>query len=358
MEATTWKFHLFGNDCWEAVLKKIERAQHSIDFEHYTFVPDTIGRKFGELFIKKAQEGVHVRLLIDEAGSYRMYLSSLETQLIKAGVELRFFHPIWPWRMKNISSWIYRDHRKIVIIDKKTAFLGGPGIEIIMQRYRDTMVETTGPMVSSLQIVFEQLWGAAGNRFYAFYHNNTQRYIDGFKILINAPRFKQHGLYKEIKKTLRKTQHSLYIETPYFIPPLRFVHQLKKAAGRGVDVKIIITKSSDHPFVDIAKNSYLGQLLKSGVRIFLYDNNMLHAKTIVIDDTWCTVGSANFDNLSSFFNYEANIVSVNETFVRDLKAHFLDDLTHCEEVHLGKWLKRSTKTKIIEWVLLPFHKFL
>jgi len=139
---------------------------------------------------------------------------------------------------------------------------------------------------------------------------------------------------------------------------LRLVRALRLAARRGVDVRLIVPDVSDHPFVDRATQSYFWIMLKAGVRIYLYRDHILHAKTVVIDDDWASVGSANLDNLSLLFNYEATLVGTNRTFVGQLREHFMEDITQSHEVIFTAWKRRSLMRKILEAATWPLHKFL
>ena len=133
---------------------------------------------------------------------------------------------------------------------------------------------------------------------------------------------------------------------------------LRLAARRGVDVRLIVPNASDHPIVDIATQSYFWIMLKAGVRIYLYRDHVLHAKTVIIDDDWASVGSANLDSLSLLLNYEANLVGTNHTFVSELRGHFMEDLNRSREVIFSDWKKRSWFRKLFEAITWPIHKFL
>lgn len=365
---TQWKFFLHSHDAWERMLEDCEHAQVSIDMEQYIFEHDAIGKRFMHLLEQKARAGVRVRLLCDAAGSYTLFNSVHVAHLLASGAELLFFNPIKPWRINNYSSWFFRDHRKVLVVDSHIGYIGGVGVHQRMHDWRDTQVRIEGPVVHELQYVFDQMWNRTKEgKFFRFskpffgtepQNGKPQTFTKYFYFLTNSPRFHQRFIYHSLIDAIRSARSHVYLTTPYFIPDLRLVRVLRLAARRGVDVRLIVPDASDHPIVDIATQSYFWIMLKAKVKIYLYRDHVLHAKTVVIDDDWASVGSANLDNLSLLLNYEANLVSTNRTFVRELKDHFLDDLQRSREVLLPEWKRRSWIRKLAEAITWPIHKFL
>lgn len=357
MEATNWKFYLKVEHAWKAMFDDCRQAVSSIDFEQFILINDEIGKKFFDLFFEKAKQGVKIRLLCDSAGSYSFYNSHLAKKLRQAGVEVNFFNHISPWRIKNITSWFFRDHKKILIIDSKIAYTGGVGIEKHMQHWRDTQVRITGPVVEEFKYVFNHMWEIVENgRFLKFKFASI--FPGDFRFLTVSPHFRQRFFYRKMINKIKSSKKYIYLTTPYFIPNQRFFINLLRAARRGVDVRIIVPERSDHPFVDSAGKSYFGLALKAGIRIFLYRGQIMHAKTAVIDDSWASVGSANLDNLSLLFNYEANLVSEDNEFISEIKEHFVTDFLAAKEVTFEDWKNRSVFEKIIELITWPFHTIL
>ncbi len=339
------------------MLADCRNAQVSIDMEQYIFEHDEIGKRFIHVLEDKAREGVRVRLLCDAAGSYDLFNSVHVQHLIAHGVEVLFFNPISPWRINNYSSWLFRDHRKVLVIDSHIGYIGGVGVHQRMHNWRDTQVRIEGSVVHELAYVFEQMWNRTQEgRFFRF--SKPQAFTKYFYFLTNSPRFHQRFIYHSLIDAIRGARSHVYLTTPYFIPDLRLVRVLRLAARRGVDVRLIVPDASDHPIVDIATQSYFWIMLKARVRIFLYHDHVLHAKTAIIDDDWASVGSANLDNLSLLFNYEANLVSTNRAFVRELREHFIVDQSSSKEVLLPDWKQRSRMRKLFEAISWPIHKFL
>jgi cardiolipin synthase len=363
-----WKLFYHSSEAWESMLVDCEQAQVSIDLEQYIFEYDAIGRRFAELLKRKAKEGIQVRLLCDAAGSYNFYNSSWANDLAAHGVMIEFFNPISPWRVSNYSSWFFRDHRKVLVVDSHIGHIGGVGIHQRMHNWRDTHVRIEGPVVQELQYVFEQMWNRVREgKFFRFSKpffasesrgGKPQAFTKYFYFLTNAPRFHQRFIYHSLIDAIRGARSYIYLTTPYFIPDLRLVRVLRLAARRGVDVRLIVPDTSDHPIVDLATQSYFWIMLKAKARVYLYHDHVLHAKTIIIDDEWASVGSANLDNLSLVFNYEVNLVGTNHTFVKELRDQFVVDLERSREVSLPSWKQRSRVRKIFEAITWPIHKFL
>lgn len=343
-------------------------AQVSIDMEQYIFEHDAIGMRFMHLLEEKVKAGVRVRLLCDAAGSSNLFNSVHAAHLLASGMEVLFFNPIKPWRINNYSSWFFRDHRKSLIIDSHIGYIGGVGIHQRMHNWRDTQVRIAGPIVHEFNYVFEQMWNRTKEgKFFRFgkpFFNaditttKPQSLTRHFYFLTNSPRFHQRFVYHSLIDAIRSARKYIYLTTPYFVPDLRLVRVLRLAARRGVDVRLIVPDASDHSIVDLATQSYFWIMLKARVKIYLYHDHVLHAKTVVIDDDWASVGSANLDSLSLLLNYEANLVGTNRAFVTELKGHFLSDLQMSREVVFSAWKRRPLIRKLLEAITWPIHKFL
>ena len=354
MNDTSWKFYTNTEEAWQAMLLAIHEAKNSIDLEQFIFSNDEIGSKFIELIKMKADEGVKVRLLLDSAGSYGFYNSQIIEELKRANIEVSFYNPISPWRLHNITSWYWRNHRKLLIIDNEIAFTGGVGIEYVMKDWRDTEVRLTGQVVFEMSYIFNRMWQITSEgRFKRFRLDRWQE--NEFRFWTNSPHFRQRFYYRRLIKAIKRAKKYVYLTTPYFIPNQHLLFVLSRAAMNKVDVRLITPEHSDHHFVDHARNSYYTLALKAGVKIYHYKNQVLHAKTVVIDDNWSSVGSANLDNLSLLFNYEANLISTNQQFVGELKEHFVNDLLNSEELTKSSWSNRSTWYKFMELLTWPFH---
>jgi cardiolipin synthase len=225
-----------------------------------------------------------------------------------------------------------------------------------MADWRDTNVEVSGDVVVELQHAFNNMWWIVSNERFLRLKEPRQT-EDGFSVLTNAPHFRQRHIDRAVIEAIRTAEKSIYITTPYFVPDRRFFRVIRLAARRGVDVRIIVPYQSDHPYVDFASQFYFQKALKAGVKLFWYMPTMMHAKTVVIDGEWASVGSANVDNLSSFFNYELNLVSVARGFAEDVETHFFTDLGRSIEVKTTEWQARPLLRKILEMISAPFGRF-
>lgn len=357
-EEINWHFYLSGRDAWRAMLDACERAEKTIDFEQYVFSDDKISQQFIELFRRKQKQGVKVRMLCDTVGGWNLYKSSMPREMREDGVEVRFFNIVSPWRIRNFFSWFFRDHRKILVIDKSVGFTGGIGIRDDMETWRDTHVKVSGPIVLEMERVFNELWAQSVEKNFISRIKRLKTYAKGFHFVTNAPYWRKRFLYYDIVESIRSAQKYIYLTTPYLVPDSRLMRILRLAVARGVDVRIIVPKKSNMPFVERASQAHFDPLLQYGVRIFQYHHEFLHAKTAVIDDEWATVGSFNLDSLSFLYNYEGNIVSTDKTFIDEVKKHFTHDLKYTRELSLEEWRQRPFVAKFREWLVMPIKRFL
>ena len=358
MTEIEWQFYLTGRDTWEAMLKACEEAEETIDFEQYVFSDDEISCRFVDVFRRKAKEGVKVRVLCDTVGGWNLYNSTLPRELRADGVEIRFFNIVSPWRIKNFFSWFFRDHRKILVVDKRIGFTGGVGIRDEMASWRDTHVKVEGPIVAEMERAYNELWVQSIDKDLLSRLKKAKTYMRGFHFVTNAPYWRKRFLYYGLIEAIRSAERYIYLTTPYLVPDGRLMRILRLAIRRGVDVRIIVPKQSNMPFVERAAHAHFDILLSSGVRIFQYHHGFLHAKTAVIDDEWATVGSFNLDSLSFTYNYEANIVSTESIFIDEVKKHFATDLNYTREISLAEWRRRPWTQKFREWLVTPIRRFL
>lgn len=243
---------------------------------------------------------------------------------------------------------------KILLIDNEIAHLGGVGIDEIMASWRDTHMRLTGPIVENIRESFDTVWAGVKMGFYIRFKEN-KNFIRKFDLHTNSPSIRQRFIYQNLLSYIRNAKSSIYLTTPYFIPDVPLYRALQLAAKRGVDVRIIVPKIADHIFVNHARESYFTLALKAGIRIFVYEPVMMHAKTAVIDDHWATAGSFNLDSLSFYFNHEANISSLEPTFINEIKNHFFNDLKDSKEVTYKDWIRRPLRKKFLELLTWPFH---
>ena len=341
------------------MLAASEAARQSIDLEQFILVPDAVGRQFLELLARQAQNGVRVRLLCDAAGSLGLFHSPWPELLRRHGAEILPFNSLFPGSAHNQRLWFFRDHQKLLVIDDRIAFTGGICLGGRMTDWRDTHVEVRGPVVGEMSARVEEMWRRAAHRS----HRRRQSPLAAigrreFAYLPHYPIPGRRQLYRQFLTEIRASRFRVYLTTAYFVPEHRLRQALESAAQRGVEVRVLLPAVSDHSLVDRASQSYFTPLLKAGVKIHRYRGIMLHAKTAVIDGNWATVGSLNLDHLSTLYNFEANLVSTNAHFIRDLIEQFAVDLKQAKEVTLAAWRRRSLLARLLELCVRPLRPFL
>ena len=326
-----WKFFTSSEAAWEGMLDSCRKATKTIDLEQFAFGNDNeIIGAFCKMFAQKAKEGVRVRLLLDAVGSFRFYRSSRCRELIEQGVEVVFHRGILRPSLKRLIPLILRDHRKLVVVDEEEVHIGGVIIEERARHWRDTAVLIRGKVVSEFQGAFNTAWKRSRNM------DPVGRVMSKeeteFSLAGNSFHLHHKDLYRAFLRHITAAKKYVYITTPYFLPQREFRRALYFARDKGVDVRILLPKQSDNLLSDWVARRYYERLTRHGIRLYLYVPEVLHGKTIVVDDSWSSVGSCNFDWLSFWLNYELNIISTNQAFSTELREIFLRDLEKSEEV--------------------------
>jgi len=331
-------------------------AKESIEFENFIFTADVIGNQFIEVCALKASQGVRVRFIWDAAGSFSFFGSSIAEELRKKNIELVFFKTLLPefFSLHNYRSWYFRNHRRTLVIDGKIGFTGSTCISKRMERWRDTSVRIEGPVVKEMQDSFERMWTRAHGKRPPHLKQRDSKTDGEFEYVTSMPLPGKRELYSRVLEAVRGSEKSIFITVPYFVPTQKLARVLRLAAHRGVDVRLILPANSDFPTVDLGARTFFHSMLKGGIRIFLYKGNMIHTKSIVIDDAWGTVGTLNLDHISLLYNFEANLVTTNVRFIEELASHFEEDLKQCQEMTLEEWNRRF----FVEKVATFFVKFI
>jgi len=310
----------------------IENARHHVHMEYYIWQPDETGRALAESLRHKARQGVRCRLLLDAIGSWRL-TRRLVRELRAAGVEVAFFHPVLPWRGRWHVN--FRNHRKLVVVDGQLGFTGSQNIGDEyrgrlrrLAPWRDVNIGIRGPAVLQLQSVFLEDWA---------FSTRCDIDIEGMlpdppaagrhavHIIPSGPDTRAYVLHQILFAAIAAARRSICIATPYFVPDSAMILALESAALRGVRVRLLIPSRTDHRFVLWAGRSFYQELAESGVETYEYDGGMLHAKTVIIDESWALAGSANMDVRSFRLNFELTTVLYDAGLARTLQAEF-DDL--------------------------------
>ena len=355
-----------GKEFFTALLDALRKAEKCINIEFYIFKIDGIGSEILSILEEKAAKGVEVRLLYDSVGSRTLNKRVLKN-FISVGGKTGEFFPSW---LKIINlNMNFRNHRKIVVIDNKIGFVGGfnVGDEYLGKNekfgyWRDTHVKIEGDAVKDLNLRFLADWRYATKEEVDIEHivEEESRVCKGIQILSSGPNLSDRF---EIKlaylKMIQKAKKYIYIQSPYLIIDNSISDALKLAALSGVDVRIMIPGKGDHPFVYWANLSYAGDLLDFGVKIYHYDRNaFLHAKTLVIDDEICSVGTANMDTRSFELNFEINAYIYSSDIACKQKKQFEKDILKSNQLTLEMYKGRNNKTKIKEGLSKLFSSIL
>lgn len=345
-----------GNDLFDELLNSISNAKDHIHMVYYIINNDELGNKIKNALIQKASEGVEVRFLYDEMGC-RSLPRSFFNKLKDVGGEVAIFFPsIIPHVNIRMN---FRNHRKIAVIDGKEAFIGGFNIgdEYLGKNkkfgyWRDTHLKITGTAIDSLQQRFLLDWRHASNKKITFdkkyFPSKPHNKGMGVQIVSSGPDSEWEQIKNGYLKMIQSAKKNIYINSPYLIPDESIKEALKIASLSGVDVKIMIPNKPDHPFVYWASLSYVGELLKAGVKCYTYNKGFLHSKLVVIDGTVASVGTANMDVRSFKLNFEVNAFLYDSNIAKKLEDIFHDDILESTEITEEYYESRSLIIKFKE----------
>lgn len=344
-----------GRDKFEALVRDIRKAKKFIHLEYYIWRGDKLGGRLLEELIKKAKEGVEVRLLYDGMGNSSLPKKYFQKLHDAGGYTAAFLPPF-------IVRLNYRNHRKLCIIDGEVGYIGGfnVGDEYlgIVKRYgpwRDTHLRFEGDAVDQMQIRFIMDWNFTAKSgavpLEDMYFPERDQW-DGVEtqIVSSGPDTQWKNIRNGYFKMMNEAEDHIYLTTPYFVPDDGIFEALRVAALSGIDVRIIIPGNPDHIFVYWASMSYLGDLLEAGVRCYQYEKGFIHAKTLCIDGLVASVGTANMDVRSFDLNFEVNAFMFNAALTQSLEADFLRDLESCVEITKDWYYRRKWWFKVKEAV--------
>jgi cardiolipin synthase len=340
---------LINGKFFDVLIERIGAAQHSVHFETFLWKEGKLGRRLADALIERARAGAKVRVMLDATGSKGVGKEVVK-QMREAGCRVEFFHKRSIYTVGVLND---RDHRKMVILDGREAFVGGHCIvdEWLGDaedgvHYADVSVRLRGPIVHSIQSAFSENW--AGETGELFVGDKV------FPKLEPAGDITMHAAYAKPEnsapavKILHHTaiclaNRKLWIMNPYFIPKIEAIKALGEAVARGVDVRVMMpsTSGSDNPMVQHAGHRHFDTLLESGVRLFEYPHTLLHQKVMVVDDEWSAVGSTNFDDRSFDTNDEITLGICDPGVARQLNAVFDRYVARSTEITLEEWRKRS-----------------
>lgn len=346
-----------GYSMLQALMHEISLAKHHIHLQFYIFEDDSLGRLLRDLLIDKARAGVKVRLLYDDVGCWKVNPLFYD-QMLCEGIEVQSFLKV---RFPRFASKMnYRNHRKIAIIDGKVGFIGGMNIAERYLRglswgiWRDTHVRIKGKAVYGLQTSFLTDWYFVDRMLFTSAEYFPKMEWQGnvlAQIVTSDPVGGWHDMMQGLVKALCCAKRYFYIETPYLLPTEEVIMGLQTAALAGVDVRIMLPKRADTFIIHKGSLSYLDELMRAGVKVYLYRKGFLHSKLWVSDDEWASVGSTNMDFRSFEHNFEANAFFYDKDMALHLKEIFLTDQKKCLLLSRKLWSKRSWSNKILESIV-------
>lgn len=344
-----------GEVKFKRLIDDLKQAKQYIHLEYYIIKDDAIGTEILNVISEKAREGVEVKLSYDDVGS--KLSSAMKHQLNTCGVEHFPFMPVAFSSLTGKSN--YRNHRKIAIIDGIIGYLGGINVSDNYVNnskrdmyWRDTHLRIHGEAVKVLQFHFLTTWEFVCDKpldikkMY-FPKVNTDSNV-AVQIAASGPDTDWANIMEAILTAINNAEDYIYLTTPYFIPNAQIITALQIASKVGVNVKLLIPKNSDSWVAEHATNSYLETLLEAGIEVYRYNKGFIHAKTMVVDDVFSTIGTCNLDNRSFNINFEINALIYNKTQSEILKSHFLEDIKDSECVDFESWKNRSNYSKLKE----------
>ena len=349
---------------FDVLIEHIAKAQHSVHFETFLWKDGALSRRMADVLCERAQAGVTVRVLLDATGTKKMGRET-EERLCAAGCKVTKFHPR---RLRHIGVVNQRDHRKIVVLDGRTAFVSGHCIVDCWlgngqdrEHWRDIGVVVRGPVVHAIQSVFGENWIEETGELFAGEDVFPPLEPTG-DVLMHVASAKPEGSAPAVKilhhAVICSARKRLWIQNPYFLPEPEAIDAYGNAVERGVDVRVMVpsAEASDMPIVQHAAHRNFEKLLACGVRIFENPRTLLHQKVMTVDGVWCAIGSTNFDDRAFEINDEITLGFQDAALARELELIFERDLEDCTELRLESWAKRGTFHKLKDHFFYLFNE--
>ncbi|NYI70312.1 cardiolipin synthase [Naumannella cuiyingiana] len=347
------RIYTYGQDLYDDMLAAIDAAEHEIFFETFIWKSDATGQRFKEALTRAAERGISVYVIYDKFANLvvpRSFFRFDDRIRVHAHPLLRGGAAFW-----LPTNWA-RDHRKLLIVDSQVAFVGGYNVGALYATdWRDTHVRFTGSPVPELENAFIDFWNDNTRRVLPAVQERT--WLSPVRVHRNVPSMFVFPIRAMYLEAIDRATRYCWMTHAYLIPDEGLTATLIAAARRGVDVRIIVPAESNHVVADWLSRGFYRRLLDGGVRLFLFQNAMVHAKTATIDDVWCTIGTANLDGLSLAGNYEINVEILGPDSARVMADIFLADQENCVEVTLEEWDRRSALAKLTEIILAPLRPF-
>ncbi len=341
-----------GPEFFAKMLQAIDGAKRYILLEIYLFESGSVAKRFIDALADAVRRGIRVHVLLDDFGA-RGFSRYDRERLRKSGVNLAFYNPLYFGKLlQNLA----RDHRKLLVIDGETAFVGGAGIadefdppDAPERRWRETMVEIHGPVIGDWQELFVESWQRYTGEGLELAAPAPGPPADGILGRVTVMRgISQQGIKRDLLKHIKMAERRIWLATAYFVPSRRILRALRRAARRGVDVRLLVPGPyTDHPAVRIAGRRFYASLLASGVRVFEYQPRVLHTKMSLCDG-WVSIGSSNLDRWNLRWNLEANQAVEGQDFSERARAVLEADFLESIECHYEDWMHRPLRARIGE----------
>jgi cardiolipin synthase A/B len=359
---------LNGDETFPVMLQEIRRAKSTITFAQYLYEDGSIARELAQAFAERCRAGVKVDILLDRHGSGKVPSDIIAT-MKDAGCHVEYFRQvegegiIFPWKLLRYN---YRSHRRVLVIDGQIGFTGGYGISEAWtgngrspEHWRDTNARIEGPVVGFLQSAFAESWlettgiAIGGDGYFPRLEPSGNLPAQIVKSSPTGGSFQNYMLFL---LSINSAKKSILITNPYFIPDDVMTEALVKAATRGVRVVVLLPGEIDSQLTYSTSRSHYGPLLLGGVQVFEYKASLMHAKTIVIDGVWSTIGSTNFDNRSFALNQEINLTVYDSGIAHRLEEIFQEDLKYSQQITYEQWRSRSIFERLVEFFAFPIKE--
>jgi cardiolipin synthase A/B len=359
-----------GDQTFPAMLRDIKTASSTITFAQYLYEAGSISHDFAQAFSDRCRAGVRVHILIDSQGSGKIP-DEIPTMMQDAGCQVKFFRKVeapqvfFPWKLLKYN---YRNHRRVLVIDGRVGFTGGYGISEAWtgdghteNHWRETNARVEGPIVKYLQAAFMESWLEATGTLLggdAYFPALETRGKVSAQMVKSSPIGGSFQNYMLFLLSISAAKKSILITNSYFIPDDTMIEALLKAANRGVRVVILVPGKIDHQITYRASRSNYGRMLGGGIQIFEYMAALMHAKTMVVDGAWATIGSTNFDNRSFALNEELNLTVYDANLARQLEEAFDRDLRYSKKITYEEWSSRGIGERLYELLAFPVKEHL
>lgn len=356
-----------GPATYKAMFTEIRKAKDHINLETYIIEDDEIGRQFADLLLEKQAQGLQVNLIYDSVGSIKTPKAFFD-RLRTGGINVLEFNPVNPLTAKKGWQINNRDHRKILIIDGQTVFVGGINISSVYSSgssptrsrpssakaagWRDTQIQIDGPVVDEFQKLFIATWVKQHGAPLAAKNYFPELKPKGGDLVraIGSTSDDPHSLiYLTLISAISNAEKNVHLTNAYFVPDPQLLKALTDAARRGVKVELILPSVSDSGMVFHAGRSFYAELLAAGIRIYERGGGVLHSKTALIDGVWSSIGSTNLDWRSFLYNDEVNAVVLGAEFAQQMQAMFEHDLAASAAITAEQWARRPLKFRVKEW---------